>query len=94
MATHEAGWRSAKTRYKWTATLKTFAYPFIGRAPVDSITTDDVMKILSPIWATKNETASRVRGRIDPRRREGRRLQNRREPGPLGRASRASAAAS
>jgi integrase len=64
MATHEAGWRSAKTRYKWTATLKTFAYPFIGRMPVDSITTDDVMKILSPIWATKNETASKLRARI------------------------------
>jgi hypothetical protein len=32
---------------------------------VGAITTDDVMKILSPIWATKNETASRLRGRIE-----------------------------
>jgi integrase-like protein len=32
--------------------------------PVDTIATDDVLAVLKPIWTTKAETASRVRGRI------------------------------
>jgi integrase len=37
----------------------------IGTTPVPSITTDDVVKVLSPIWLVKRETAARVRGRIE-----------------------------
>jgi integrase len=33
--------------------------------PVDTIATDDVLAVLKPIWTTKAETASRVRGRIE-----------------------------
>jgi integrase len=33
--------------------------------PVDTITTDDVLAVLRPIWSAKPETASRVRGRIE-----------------------------
>jgi integrase len=65
MAAHEAGWRNAKHRWQWTATLSTFAYPVIGKLPVGAIDTPLIMKILTPIWATKNETASRLRGRIE-----------------------------
>jgi integrase len=65
MAAHEAGWRNAKHRYQWTATLRTYAFPVIGRTPIDAVGTDDILKILTPIWATKNETASRLRGRIE-----------------------------
>lgn len=32
---------------------------------VDAVTTDDVLAVLSPIWTTKSETASRLRGRIE-----------------------------
>lgn len=32
---------------------------------LDEITTEDVLGILKPIWDTKNETASRTRGRIE-----------------------------
>jgi integrase len=45
--------------------LKTYAYPTVGALPVQSITTALVMKVLDPIWSTKSETASRVRGRIE-----------------------------
>jgi integrase len=65
MAAHESGWRNAKHRQQWTNTLSTYAYPVIGKLPVDAIDTDKVMQILAPIWTTKNETASRVRGRIE-----------------------------
>ena len=33
--------------------------------PVNEIRTDDVLAVLQPVWTTKSETASRVRGRIE-----------------------------
>jgi len=65
MAAHEAGWRNAQHRAQWAATLTTYAYPVIGKLPVDAIDTGLVMKILQPIWIKKNETASRLRGRME-----------------------------
>jgi integrase len=65
MKAHEAGWRNAKHRAQWTSTLQTYAYPVIGKLSVDTIDTGMVMQILQPIWNEKNETASRVRGRIE-----------------------------
>jgi integrase len=64
MAAHEAGWRNAKHRQQWNNTLATYAYPVIGALPVDAIDTNHVVQILMPIWTEKNETASRVRGRL------------------------------
>lgn len=62
---HRAGWKNAKHAAQWTATLETYAFPIIGRLPVASIDTALVLKVLQPIWTTKPETASRVRGRIE-----------------------------
>jgi integrase len=65
MAAHEAGWRNAKHRQQWTNTLQTYVYPVIGKLPVDAVDTGLITQILSPIWTAKNETASRIRGRIE-----------------------------
>jgi integrase len=62
---HEASWRNDKHRAQWPSTLETYAYPMIGALPVQAVDTGLVMKILEPIWTTKPETASRVRGRIE-----------------------------
>jgi integrase len=62
---NRSGWKNAKHAAQWEATLKTYAYPVIGDLPVQSVDTALVMKILDPIWSTKTETASRVRGRIE-----------------------------
>ncbi|MGE5546498.1 MAG: tyrosine-type recombinase/integrase [Solirubrobacterales bacterium] len=62
---HEAGWQNAKHATQWTSTLKTYAYPAIGALPVNAVDTGLVLKVLEPIWTTKTETASRVRGRIE-----------------------------
>jgi integrase len=62
---HKSGWKSAKHAGQWEATLETYAYPVIGSLPVSAIDDAHVMKILQPIWNTKTETASRVRGRIE-----------------------------
>ena len=65
MAAHEAGWRNPKHAQQWSATLATYAYPVVGALSVSDVETAHVMKILEPIWKTKTETASRLRGRIE-----------------------------
>ncbi|EWH01956.1 hypothetical protein Q427_11590 [Halomonas sp. BC04] len=62
---HRRSWRNAKHARQWVSTLKTYARPVIGAKPVDEVTTQDVLKILSPIWTSKTETAKRVQGRIE-----------------------------
>jgi integrase len=59
-----AGFRNAKHRAQWKMTLEVYAASLANK-PVDAITTDDVLAVLKPIWTTKAETASRLRGRIE-----------------------------
>ncbi|GEP59459.1 phage integrase [Reyranella soli] len=62
---HSQGWRNAKATAQWGSTLKTYAYPTIGDLPVSDIDTPLMLKVLEPIWTTKNVTASRLRQRIE-----------------------------
>ena len=62
---HRAGWRNGKHAGQWGATLSNYAYPIIGALPVQAVDTALVLKVLEPIWATKPETASRLRGRLE-----------------------------
>ena len=62
---HEAGWRNAKHRRQWSSTLERYASPVFGKLPVAAIDTGLVMRVLKPVWYTKTETASRLRGRIE-----------------------------
>jgi integrase len=62
---HRKGWKNAKHARQWVRTLKTYARPIIGERPVDAVSTEDILEILSPIWTTKTETAKRVQGRIE-----------------------------
>ena len=63
--THKAGWKNAKHADQWTNTLKTYASPVLGHLPVADVDTGLVVKCLAPIWESKTETASRLRGRIE-----------------------------
>jgi integrase len=65
ISSHESSWRNAKHGSQWRNTLNTYAAPIIGSLPVDQVDTSLVMQIIEPIWKTKTETASRVRGRIE-----------------------------
>jgi predicted Rdx family selenoprotein len=58
--TLSADFRNEKHKAQWKSTLETYAAPLRAK-PVDTIATDDVLAVLKPIWATKAETASRVR---------------------------------
>jgi integrase len=57
--------RSEIHRHQWRQTLQDYAYPIIGKMPVNEIETNDVLTVLKPIWESKCETASRLRGRIE-----------------------------
>jgi integrase len=63
--TKRAEWTNQKHGDQWEYTLKEFAYPIIGNKCLDEISTEDVLAILSPIWVSKTETASRLRGRLE-----------------------------
>jgi integrase len=62
---HGDGWKNVKHKAQWQSTLDTYASPFIGSLDVALVDTGLVLKCLEPIWKTKNETASRLRGRIE-----------------------------
>ena len=58
-------WRNAKHGDQWRNTIATYASPVIGKLPVSKIDTAHVLRILTPIWIEKTETATRLRGRIE-----------------------------
>ncbi|MCA0305100.1 MAG: tyrosine-type recombinase/integrase, partial [Proteobacteria bacterium] len=65
LGSHEGAWRNEKHRQQWRNTLETYASPVLGKTAVQSITTAHVMRAVEPLWSTKPETASRLRGRIE-----------------------------
>lgn len=62
---HSDSWKNAKHRNQWINTLDAYAYPTIGSLLVRDVGQAQVLNVLEPIWKTKNETASRLRGRIE-----------------------------
>jgi len=60
---HEQSW-SQKHHYDWCRTLR-LASQIVGKLPVREIDTSLILKCVEPIWTTKNETASRLRNRIE-----------------------------
>ncbi|ODV13505.1 MAG: integrase [Rubrivivax sp. SCN 70-15] len=62
---HRAGWRSAKHAQQWENSLAQHAYPVIGELMVRDVKLPQVLAVLEPIWTTTNETAVRLRGRIE-----------------------------
>jgi len=62
---HRAGWKNEKHAEQWENTLATYASPVFGSLSVSAIDMTLVMKALEPIWSSKTETASRLRGRIE-----------------------------
>ncbi len=57
-------WRNEKHASQWQMTLGNYAFS-IRRLPVADVSVDAVLEVLKPIWGSKPETASRLRGRIE-----------------------------
>ena len=64
MEAQRGGW-SLSHAHDWRASLTTHAFPLLGHWPVQAVDTDLVLRVLEPIWQTRYETASRLRGRIE-----------------------------
>jgi integrase len=64
IAAKQSEWRNARHRQQWRVTLETYCAP-IWAMPVDEVDTEAVLGVLRPLWQTRPETASRLRGRIE-----------------------------
>jgi integrase len=62
---NRSGWKNAKHADQWQSTLDTYASPVFGNRPVQDVDLGMILKAIEPIWETKTETATRVRGRIE-----------------------------
>lgn len=58
------GFKNPKLSHQWTQTIRDHAAA-LRTMPVNTLGTEDVLAALQPIWTTKGETASRLRGRIE-----------------------------
>jgi integrase len=65
IAAHRPAWRNVKHANQWKRTIETYCAPVFGKAPVQTIDVSMVMQVIEPMWSTKSETASRLRGRIE-----------------------------
>ena len=65
IAAHRTGWKNAKHAQQWGNTLEQHAYPALGAVLVRDVKLPQVLAVLEPIWTTTNETAVRLRGRIE-----------------------------
>jgi integrase len=62
---HRPSWKNVKHIAQWESTIKTYASPVIGSLPVAEVDTALIIKVLEPIWLSKQETATRLRGRLE-----------------------------
>lgn len=65
LAVKQAEFRNPKHAAQWRSTLEQYAYPVLGSIPVADVDVSHVKDALMPIWTTKTETATRLRGRIE-----------------------------
>jgi integrase len=64
LQTHEVAWKNEKHRQQWRMTLTKYC-KIISDLPIKDIDTDLVLRVLTPLWKTRTETATRLRGRIE-----------------------------
>ena len=62
---NKSGWKNKKHVQQWSNTLRDYVYPVFGDLSVQKVDVELVLNVLKPIWNTKTETATRVRGRIE-----------------------------
>lgn len=65
LAQREKQLSNAKHLKQWTSTMETYVFPVIGNTPVADVTTAQVLKVLTPIWFAKPETAKRISQRME-----------------------------
>ena len=61
--TIKGSWRGRSTEKSWRRAFEVYATPLWSK-PISAVTTEDVMEVLRPQWATHPETADKLRQRI------------------------------
>jgi integrase len=64
VAAHSAGWKP-KYAALWRSSVTRHVLPVLGNMPVRDVDTAAVLRVLTPIWTTKPETATKLRARIE-----------------------------
>ena len=57
-------WRNAVHTKNWRQIMEKYAIPVIGSTPIDKLGREDVLKILTPLWTKRPETARRLRQKM------------------------------
>ena len=57
-------YRNTKYAAQWLSSLENHAFAVIGSKAIGSITSADILSVLSPIWVEKNDTAKKIRQRL------------------------------
>ncbi len=63
-ASHSETFKNEKHKAQWIASLAAYVFPVFGDRPVDQVQSADILKVLTPIWTAKGETARRLKQRI------------------------------
>ena len=61
---HRSKWSSSRHAKLWMGSLEQHELPSLGSVPVSDLTSSDFLSVLTPIWSSIPETASRVRQRV------------------------------
>ena len=65
IASMASSFRNEKHRDQWKMTLGDAYCAELRKRPISDVSTEDVLQVLTPIWQSKSETASRIRGRVE-----------------------------
>lgn len=63
-AEHRKTFRNPKHVADWIASLEADVFPIIGQRPVHTIDSSDILRVLTPVWTRKPETARRLKQRM------------------------------
>lgn len=65
LAKQSPEWRNARTAPLFLSRMKRYAFPILGKLPVEEIDKKLLMTVLEPLWATKPNSGSRLRAGIE-----------------------------
>ena len=57
-------WRNDKFGKQWIASFEHHVFPVIGNLPISQVSSADILRVLTPIWNTKGDTARKIKQRL------------------------------
>ena len=63
-ALHAPALKNKKYAEQWLASLENHVFPLLGDRAISSVTSADILTVLTPIWSAKHDTAKKIRQRL------------------------------